>query len=345
MVANWTFNNTLTPTTGTHNSASHAALSPAVPKGEYNGGTVYYGLNGWPTGTAVDPTMYLEFSVTSNPGQQLHLETIELVMRRSNLGSPSGGGPRAWVLRSSLDDFTSDVSSGALTIPSSTFTVHFGTEFLYLSSTVTFRLYGYDAHVNPGGSNRFVFDNIRITGLSILPVQFTGISGSIMPSGPVIKWNIEGGNIVDFTLERSADGTLFSNVTRVKNEGSTTYTATDYTANRNIPKLFYRVKATLQHGEIIYSDIMILHQSLQEALNIRHISSNGSNLRLEVYAPEPGIARITIATFDGRTVFQQSANVTRGVQEITMQTGAAAPVISVMTISTANGMASKQFLR
>lgn len=345
MVANWTFNNTLAPTTGAHNTASHAALSAAVPKGEYNGGGVYYGLNGWPTGIAVDPAMYLEFSVTPNPGQQLHLEAIELVIRRSNLGTPSGGGPRAWVLRSSLDDYNSDVSGGALPVSPGTFTIHFGTEFLYLSSTVTFRLYGYDAHVNPGGSNRFVFDNIRITGLSILPIQFTGISGSITPSGPAITWTIEGDNIIDFTLERSADGRQFSTVTRVKKEGAISYTTTDLTADKHITRLFYRVKATLQRGEIIYSDIIVLHQSPQETLDIRRISANGSSLRLTLYTPEAGTGKIAITTFDGRTILQHQARLTRGMQEITVETGSGMPLIAVVTVSSGNGMISKQFHR
>lgn len=342
MLANWAFSNNLTATNGPNNTASNAALSAGIPSGAYNGGNLYYGQDGWPTG-AVNPAMYLEFSLTPNAGQQLHLEQMELVLRRSNLGTPSGGGPRAWALRSSLDGFTTDIGSGTLGTANSTSTVNFGTEFHFLSS-VTFRLYGYDVHVNPGGSNRFVFDNIRVTGLSILPIKFSAITGQISNDGPIIQWATEGADLIDFVLERSTDGLIFSSVTQVKGHTQPQYSVTDATVGQDFIKLFYRIKAVRPTGESIYSDIIVLQQTPKQKLEIKTITSNRSNLHLQLFAPDAGSAVVRITTSQGAVILQQPVSLSKGLQELSLFNIQSTVSISTLTIATSNTMVSKQFL-
>lgn len=342
-IANWTFNNTLVPTTGTNNTASNAALSAAVPSGEFNGGTLYFGQNGWPTGMTIDPNMYLEFSVTPNAGQQLHLQTIELVLRRSNLGTPSGGGPRAWVLRSGLDGFTSNIGSGPIAISNSTFTIPLGSEFLFLSHTVTFRLYGYDTHVNPGSLSRFVFDNIRITGLVLLPLEMA-VSGKVSEAGPVIEWNVSHATPAEFMLERSENGDNFEKILTIQNNDQHLYSVTDKNAP-NISRLFYRVKAMQQDGDIIYSDIVTLYQKAAEKLTVGGISGTGQDLRFQVNATKPGPAKVMITLFDGRILYQQQIHLTKGHQSLAIQTGNIHAGSAVLSLLTADGITSRQFVR
>ncbi|MEP7277632.1 MAG: hypothetical protein ABI813_03220, partial [Bacteroidota bacterium] len=158
-IGGWTFNNLLTGTPGLYNTISTADFSAGIPTRAFNGGTEYYGQNGWPSG-ALNTAKYLQFSLTPSAGYQLDISTLVLRIRRSNTGSPAGSGPTSWALRSSLDGFTTDIASGTMTHAYANYTVTPGTGFLNLYSTVVFRLYGYTASTGSGGNSRFVVDNI-----------------------------------------------------------------------------------------------------------------------------------------------------------------------------------------
>src|SRR3954463_2770806 len=71
-IGNWTFNNTLTGTPGSYNTVTAADFSSAVPIHSFNGGTEYFGENGWPSGS-INTSTYLEFSLTPSPGYQLDI--------------------------------------------------------------------------------------------------------------------------------------------------------------------------------------------------------------------------------------------------------------------------------
>ena len=169
-VGNWNFNGVLTGTPGSHSTASAASLGSTIPTGAFNGSTVYFGEDGWPTG-ALDANAYVQFSLTPNSGYTLSITSLLMNIRRSTTGA-SGSGPNNWALRSSLDGYTSNISSGVLTTsPTPGATVVLPAAFTGLTSTVSFRLYGYNATVSSGGGlNRFVFDNITASGSIILPV-------------------------------------------------------------------------------------------------------------------------------------------------------------------------------
>jgi hypothetical protein len=164
--ANWNFNNTLTATTGANITAGSASLGSSIVTPSFNGGSEYYGQDGWPTG-AIDPNAYFQFSVSPNTGYYLVLNTVTMVIRRSNTGTPDGAGPNNWALRSSLDGYTSNLGSSSQTDSYVTYTVTLPAAFQTLGSAVTFRLYGYNTTINSGGNSRFVADNISIQGQAI----------------------------------------------------------------------------------------------------------------------------------------------------------------------------------
>lgn len=343
-VANWAFSNNLTASIGTNNTASNSVLSPAIPTAAFNGGNLYYGQGGWPAGTTINTNAYLEFSVTPNAGHQIHLQSVELIIRRSNLGTPSGGGPRAWALRSSLDNYTDNLGTGSIAIANSTHTINLGTEFIYQSNTITFRLYGYDVHVNPGSENRFVFDNIRISGLSILPIKFNEISVHMEKSLPVVKWAVGSGEASNYTVERSTDGKVFSEVAVVKGDNKLQYTAEDRFLNKDIAKLYYRVKATLRNGEVLYSDIVTLFQTTEQKLTIKSLTSQQSKLQANIFSPEAAPAVIRIVNSQGIVTLQQTLPLSKGLQEISLY-NIQGVGISTLVVTTSKELVSKQFLQ
>src|SRR4051812_35517394 len=111
---NWSFNGTLYGTPVTSVTVSGMSLGSAIPASAYNSGTEWYGEGGWPAGAA-DPNAYLQFSLAPTAGHYLVLNAVKLTQRRSNTGTPMGSGPTSWSIRSSLDNYATDITTGTQT--------------------------------------------------------------------------------------------------------------------------------------------------------------------------------------------------------------------------------------
>ncbi|MBX2921850.1 MAG: hypothetical protein KF746_06645 [Chitinophagaceae bacterium] len=344
-VGNWTFNNTLAGTAGTQNTVSAASLSPSIPSGAYNGGTVYFGEGGWPTG-AINTNMYLEFTLTPNVGYTLNLSSIDLVLRRSTTGSPSGSGPRRWALRSSLDGFATDITTQTLTTSAPTVSVALGGIYNNLTSSITFRLYGYDVFINSGGLNRFVFDNITVRGLSILPVKISQLSGSIQNNTAAVQCAVtESGSLHQLELERSADGVHFDPIAADISVQSEKHIFYDHRLPGNGAKIYYRVKATQADGTIIYSNVIVLKSQQETGLKLKSILSSGNQVTVQINADAGGTAKLLISTVNGSTIHQQQITLSKGTQLYTINNAKQSTGVQILSIVQNGVVISRQFVR
>lgn len=341
----WNFNNTLVGTAAANTSVSPASLSPSIPSGAYNGGTVYYGEGGWPTGS-INTNMYVEFTLTPNAGYTLNLTNVDLNIRRSTTGSPSGAGPRQWALRSSIDGFAADLGSGAIALNTTPIiTVSLGLAFQNLMTPVTFRLYGYDVYNNPGGLNRFVFDNIAVRGLMILPVHFTALTGKIVAENNTsLSWSVdEYSSVSYFDVERSDNGVDFYSITKIYRQETSAYTFTDVKPLTGGIYTWYRIRSVEINGNISYSDILKLQTKQNSALAINKIVTTGGQIIAQINASGNGDAKIMLVTPDGKIIAQQSRNLLKGTQSIQINRSNT-PGIQVLTIMQNNQLISRQFL-
>ncbi|HEY4155337.1 MAG TPA: hypothetical protein VGM24_07910, partial [Puia sp.] len=226
-VAQWNFNNTLNGTGSANATVKPALLGSAITQGDYNGGTVYFGEGGWPAG-ALDPNAYLEFSVSPTSSYSLTIASMVMSIRRSTTGT-SGSGPNSWALRSSLDGYAADISHGTLSTSVLAIPVTFDASYANLSGTVTFRLYGYNATVSAnGGLNRFVYDNILISGSTILPVVFESFKASKNNQAAELSWTLGGeGTIAQITVERAINGNAFETITEMAQQTDLNYSYKD----------------------------------------------------------------------------------------------------------------------
>jgi hypothetical protein len=100
------------------------------------------------------------------------------------------------------------------------------------------------------------FDDISLTKITIVPLTLLSFSGS-QPDGTIqLNWQTTHElNVAQFELERSEDGTNFSNIA-VLQAGQLSYQFIDannaYTASR----YFYRLKIKDRDGKIAYSKIV-----------------------------------------------------------------------------------------
>ncbi|MBX3254971.1 MAG: hypothetical protein KF862_12585 [Chitinophagaceae bacterium] len=345
-VGNWTFNNTLAGVAGANNTVSAAALSSSIPSGAYNGGTVYFGEGGWPTGTSVNTNMYLEFTLTPNTGHTLNLSSIDLTLRRSTTGSPSGSGPRAWALRSSLDGFAANITTQTLSTSASTVSVTLGGIYNNLSAPVTFRLYGYDVFINSGGLNRFVFDNITVKGLTILPVKISTLSGLIQDRAAMLQCSVAASNnVYNLELERSADGTHFEAITADVTTQGEKHTFYDQHLPGNNAKLYYRVKVIQADGAIIYSDVIVLQNRQEAGLTLKSVIATGNQVIVHIHTNAAGTAKLLISTANGNTIYQQPVTLSKGTQAYTINSTKQPTGVNILTIVQNGKVISRQFAR
>lgn len=152
---------TTQPTTATFGTFSSTGVNCQGAGNVYNN-------NDWNTTTTIDLTEYAEFSITANECQSLDLDRIAFNHRCS-----ATGGTPTWYVRSSLDNYTTDLGtgiSGNNNNQNLDDTVILGTAFDAIS-TVTFRFYL--TGIGTTGAT-FRFDNVSLYGnaIAITPQTF-----------------------------------------------------------------------------------------------------------------------------------------------------------------------------
>lgn len=103
------------------------------------GGTGYVSSKNW-QGTSISTTKYWEFTVTANSGYQISVSGI--VWK----GTRSGTGPTSFAIRSSVDNYASNLGTLATTLADLTFS-NLG---ITNKTSITFRVYGWGASAATG---------------------------------------------------------------------------------------------------------------------------------------------------------------------------------------------------
>lgn len=345
-VASWGFNKSLSGTSGANSTASDASLGSSIVSSAFNGSSEFYGQDGWPS-SAIDPNAYLQFSVSPNTGYYLVLNTVTMVIRRSNTGNPAGAGPNNWTLRSSLDGYTSDLGTGSQTESYLTFTVTLPSAFHTLSSGVTFRLYGFNTTINSGGNSRFVYDNINIQGQAIsgvLAAQSLDLTAKAVAGAVNLQYQGQGFEAgTEYSIERSVDGINFTTISRlVTNTPDAIFQYTD-AAVSSAAKLFYRVTAQQPDGITLRSAIIAL--SLQQAAgtSIRSLAVSGSTLKTTVHIGVSGSYQLNVRSQDGKALYRQAINLQAGDQVAAISLGNYPHGVYVLTLSKEGTNTSRLF--
>ncbi len=343
--ATWGFNNaSLAASTTGHLTAGSASLGPSIVSNAFNCSTEYYGQDGWPTGS-IDLNAYLQFTVTSNSAYYLVLNTVALTIRRSNTGNPDGAGPNTFSLRSSLDNYSTDIYTSSMTDAYVTYTITLPVAFQAIPSSVTFRLYGYNTTINSGGSSRFVYDNIVVSGSAnagTLAARSLDLSAEAAADAVSLRWNPEGFEAgTTYSVERSVDGNLFS----VIDQASTASSYSDMTLPA-VTRLYYRVLAQSPDGSTLLSPIatVSLDQASGSGLSIRSVNAQGSTVRSLVHIENNGTYQLALWSQDGRNLYRQVVSGQTGDLQTDMSLGLRAHGIYILTVSGQGQQQAKQFV-
>jgi hypothetical protein len=318
-VADWSFNNILTGTGSANSTAGNASLGSTIAAGgAFNGGTVYYGEGPWPAGGSIDPNAYLEFSITPTAGHTLTVSTLVMQIRRSTTGS-SGAGPNTWSLRSNLDGFATDISSGVLTGNSTPATVvNLGISFMNMPSKVIFRLYGYNATVSSGGLDRFVYDDIEADGSIVLPLVFDYFKVSAESQSAKIAWKLGGdGNLSSLNIERASDGTSFEIIKQYNGDQVNTATASEYLdkVNNLSGTYAYRIQMISSEGLVSYSSVQTVSFDSENGFRLQPINTGNTNsISFRINAVNSGNYSFSLYNLNGNKVAGKMTTLPAGTQ-------------------------------
>ena len=337
---NWPLNSNLNGAAGSHLSVSAISVGSSIPSNTFNSGSEWYGEGGWTAASSIDPNGYVQFTLTGNSGYWLSLTQVTLIQRRSNTGTPQGAGPNKWSLRSNLDNYASDISTGTLDINYATFTVNLPVAFQSITSTVTFRIYGYSTTINSGGMSRFVFDNISVTGKAnsgTLATQSIKIDAQTQQDKVALQWTREGfSDGTEFTLQRSADGVSFQPIFQ-------THMNTSYIDASAPATAYYRIAAALPDGESYYSPIVIVKRETKEQTSITAVVSQGIAIKTQLHLREAGVYYICIWSQDGKPLARQKVNGQSGDVQSDIAFNQPHGVY-ILTLYHENGMSSRKFV-
>lgn len=248
-------------------------------------------FNQWPSApVSIDPSKYLEVTITANVGTIVQVDRIRVWERFMN------NGPSVFTIRSSADGFSTNTYQNGS--GSASFweyhSLSIGPFVISNGGSVSFRLYAGATNSNPGST--FSVDSIHFEGMDIttLPVELLYFDGVETESGPLLEWaTATEENNSHFTLERSLDQSSWELVTNMPGAGNS-IGQIDYSYLDREAKVgwnYYRLTQTDYDGEHeVFGQIVPVHFS-------------GRN---ELVYPNPGRVGETINVPNGSIIVDQS---------------------------------------
>jgi hypothetical protein len=298
----WGMNSTLSGVASGSNfvpadAALHGAHPHGLPTIQYyslGGGDYAYGTTYWHT-TGVDK--YLEFSFSVNT-YEYDVSSVSFRVRRSAIG------PKNIVLRSSLDGFSSDITSFNLSTDGVFYHVTAPFSHANLSNGISFRLYAADAASYLGV---LYLDQIVISGTTtsiILPVSLTYFDAKLIEKKVHLSW--ETGweqNSSEFVIERSTNMIDFVGIGNLKASGET-ISRVQYAFVDAAPRAgasYYRLKIVDENGTYTYSQVRdIFFADSSSELIVTPNPSSPEVIRIQNHFS--GIAEVTLHDILGRRI-------------------------------------------
>ncbi len=268
-----------------------------------------FNSDGFTTAAGIDPTDFLEFTITP-VNSTITINSITVT------GERSSQGPEMFVIRASQDGFATFAQTNTVQITTtatvtSTFTF---TSPIVTSTPVTIRLFGFAASNASGtfGPGEGAGNDIIVNGtvvLTPLPVKFANLKASKKAHGIEISFsNLTESDVASYSIERSADGQVFSSIKELaatkNNGGNADYSFTDAEPLRG--NNLYRIKSVEANGKISYSAIARVDLNAKGiALIVAPNPSKATELGLQITDLPAGSYKIRIFNNNAQVVGEQ----------------------------------------
>lgn len=163
-----------------------------------------------------------------------------------------------------------------------------------------------------------------------LPIELIAFSANCQNNKTEVKWTTASEtNNNFFTVERSADASLFEVVKTIPGSSNSNYIIS-YSTTDDKPLAgtsYYRLKQTDYDGSYKYSNIISVSCGAEDNLNITFASTDEQGtINLNVNAPHGGNYVISIIDAVGKTLMSKTANLVKGNNTLSLDAKAAAGV-------------------
>jgi hypothetical protein len=302
--------------TGTYTGASQAGNAVLIANaGSLLGRTVTYG-----TTTTTIPAGSLSqlsyFQVTLTPSATQAVKVTRISFGSRSIGS--SGGPANVVIRTSLDNYTSNIFMQDLNANSAwqLITAAYGTAVSgSIGQAVTIRIYGNDA-VGSTTVNNWRIDDLNITtelssGI-ILPLTITKFTATAREKAVLLQWQVasEEDN-TGYAIERSTDGKVYNELATVK--------AYIYIDRAPLPgHSYYRLKVRVGNGAYNFFGPLRVLFGKPNGAAIDRVWLTGSLLQLSVESEKAAPASISIYDVLGHCLATRQTQLSAGVNLLSM---------------------------
>lgn len=316
----WTFNDslatpsvnsyadvTVSPMTSNNSTLPKSGIPPlTVTRTSASGGTSGGYTNNSGTfnlGAAADSSLtrglnptsaYFEFTIT--PTTAFTITSIRFGLRSTSTG------PRAFAIRSSADDFFTDLLSDTITNNARWSAKNFTQLNIVLAAgtPVTMRIYGYGGAGNLQlGDVNWRIDDVTINS-DVLPVSLNSFTASVASNKVLLNWAAANEvNLKGFSVEKSSDARTFREVSFVSASGKGNYSAQDAVSNGAV---YYRLKIVNSDGSFVYSKNVLVNASLAGSSALRVYPNPVLNTALVSHPQAGASASLKVTDLNGRVL-------------------------------------------
>ncbi|MFN0213399.1 MAG: T9SS type A sorting domain-containing protein [Saprospiraceae bacterium] len=211
-----------------------------------------YNANGW-NSSSFDANDYFYWTLTPNAGQKINLTSLDYT------GQVSATGPLSFAVRSSLDNYASDIATPSITndaLPHSGQIDLSSSIFDNITSDISFRFYAWGASSTAG---TFSINDFQFNGAVSLPIELESFVANGEKNFVFLSFSTA--TEIDnshFSIQRSHNGRDYTEIGQVKGAG-TSYEPQDYTFTDEHPlqgKNYYRLKQVDFDGKYTFSPVV-----------------------------------------------------------------------------------------
>ncbi|WP_017259819.1 heparin lyase I family protein [Pedobacter arcticus] len=294
-----------------------------------------YLLTGWTAGTAANPSSlnsneYFEFKLEPTSGNKINFTNMLFNVNRDGTTHPN-----TFALRSSVDEFTSDIGAMQLITASGTTPTQISFDASVLSNItvpITFRLYAFGA--TAGGSQNvgihdFVFNGQVLPGA--LPILYNSLTAKLTGNMLHVHWQTaDETNNNYFDIEVSKDGKTFTSVKTVKSKNGDSRALQSYETTIPLTDLIslFTIPFLLGFTYVNRSGKMQLAIYLSTILILACVGISCKKDELYTKKSEPMYVRLKQVDKDGQFTYSESVMVI--INKYTLISNAIGEKISVL---------------
>ncbi len=123
----------------------------------------------------------------------------------------------------------------------------------------------------PDTTNNFGNCSVELISNVPLPIKWNYFHVNVSNNTPALNWGAQPDPGTVFEIERSYDGSVFSSIETMNEDGKTVFSYTDSRVNSNMAAVYYRIKAVEPTGVIKYSETRVVKFSTKNGISIQAV--------------------------------------------------------------------------